>query len=90
MNKQQLIDELANQTDLPKSQIGRVLEALTETVTTALKDGREVTLHGLGKIARVERKARTVNSPLAGGKIQVPASQAPKFKPSKALKEALN
>lgn len=90
MNKQQLIEELASQTDLPKSQVGRVLEALTETVTNALNDGEDVTLHGLGKFSAVERKARTVNSPVAGGKIEVPASTGAKFKPAKALKDALN
>lgn len=90
MNKQQLIDTLAEDTNLPKTQIGRVLDSLASTVTTALQDGQEVTLHGLGKFATVERKGRTIKSPMVGGEKEIPASTVAKFKPSKALKEALN
>ncbi|QNJ57352.1 DNA binding, HU-like domain protein [Pseudomonas phage Dolphis] len=90
MNKQQLIDTLAEDTNLPKTQIGRVLDSLASTVTTALQDGQEVTLHGLGKFATVERKGRTIKSPMVGGTKEIPASTVAKFKPAKALKEALN
>jgi len=90
MNKQQLIDTLAEETNLPKAQVGRVLEALTSTVTTALQDGQEVTLHGLGKFATSERKGRTLNSPLVGGTKEIPASTVAKFKAASTLKKALN
>lgn len=90
MNKQQLIDTLAEETNLPKSQVGRVLDALTKTVTDELQLGEEVTLHGLGKFSPAHRKARTLNSPLVGGEKHIPASTVAKFKPAKALKDALN
>lgn len=90
MNKQELITELAEKVDLPKSQIGRVLEALGETVTERLASNDEVTLPGLGKLATATRAARTLTSPLVGGKKVVPAHTVAKFKASSALKAALN
>ncbi len=49
-----------------------------------------VTLVGFGSFKVVKRKARTGRNPQAGAEIQVSASNAPKFVPGKALKDAVN
>lgn len=90
MNKQELITELADKADLPKSHVGRVLEALGEVATDQLSAGEDVALPGLGKLSTGTRAARTVKSPLVGGTKHVPARRVAKFKPSSALKTALN
>lgn len=89
MNKQELIDDLATISGESKAAIARVLEALTQSVTSELEDGGEVTLPGLGKFSIGHRSARTVTSPLVGGTMEIPATRTAKFKAAKPLKDAL-
>lgn len=90
MNKQELIATLSDATGETKATIGRVLDTLTTVIIGELRDGNEVAIDNLGKFSVTTRKARTVTSPLVGGSKEVPASRGAKFKPWKALKEALN
>ena len=66
MNKNELIEAIASSTDLPKSNAGRALEALTTIISTALQSGENVTLVGFGTFAVKARAARDGRNPRTG------------------------
>lgn len=90
MTKDQLISDIADAVDLPKTQVRAVLEQLSEVVTDALENGSELTLPGIGKLKVAERPARTGRNPQTGKSIQIAAKKVVKFVPAKALSDSLN
>ena len=90
MNKSELIDAIAASADISKAAAGRALDAMTESVTTALKDGDQVTLIGFGTFSVKDRAARTGRNPQTGAEIQIKAAKVPSFKAGKALKDSVN
>lgn len=90
MNKNELVAAVADKADLTKAQASDAVEAALEIITSALKSGDEVRLLGFGNFVVVDRKATTARNPQTGATVDVPASKAPKFKPGKALKDAVN
>lgn len=89
MNKAELIDTIAERAALSKADAGKALDATVAALTEALKQGDTVTLVGFGSFYVGERAARTGRNPKTGATIQIPASKSPKFRPGKALKDAL-
>lgn len=89
MNKQELIQQLAESTEYPKAQCERVLDALTETIHHQLAGGGEVKLHGVGKFCSRQRAARTARNPQTGESVQVKARKVPAFVAAKGLKDAV-
>ena len=90
MNKAELAGVIAEKVNLTKAQGEAVIECITETVTSTLKGGGEVTISGFGSFSAKQRKARTgVNPQNPTQKIQIPAVTVPKFKAGKTLKDAL-
>lgn len=90
MNKQQVIETLAEKTEQSRATISRVLDGLNGLVTDALNNGHEVTLHGLGKLKPTHKEARQGRNPQTGEAITIDARYGVKFTPSKALKDSLN
>jgi DNA-binding protein HU-beta len=90
VNKSELIDAIATAADLSKADAGRALDAVVDSITTALKKNEQVTLVGFGTFAVKERAARSGRNPKTGETIEIKASKQPGFKPGKALKDALN
>ncbi len=90
MNKTELIDAIAKETGLSKKDAGNALEAITGTVSKALKKKDKVQLVGFGTFETSKRAARTGKNPQTGEAIKIPAAVVPKFKPGKALKDAVN
>jgi DNA-binding protein HU-beta len=90
VNKTQLIDQIAQDADVSKAAAGRALDAFTDSVTAALKDGDQVALVGFGTFAVRDRAARSGRNPQTGETIQIAAAKVPGFKAGKALKDACN
>ena len=90
MNKSELIDHIATTADLSKAAATRALDAMTGAVKTTLKKNGTVTLVGFGTFAVGKRAARTGRNPRTGDAIKIKAAKVPKFKPGKALKDAVN
>ncbi|WP_198951453.1 HU family DNA-binding protein [Pigmentiphaga sp. NML080357] len=90
MNKTELIDHIAKQADISKAAAGRSLDALVGAVKTTLKKGGTVTLVGFGTFAVTARAARTGRNPRTGEAIKIKKAKVPKFRPGKALKDAIN
>lgn len=90
MNKSELIDAVAENAGLTKTDASRALDAFIDGITEALTRGEQVTLVGFGTFTVKERAARTGRNPQTGATIQIAASKAPSFKAGKALKDAVN
>jgi DNA-binding protein HU-beta len=90
MNKSQLIEKMAIGADISKSAAGRALDSFIESVTDELKSGGDVALVGFGTFSVSARAARTGRNPKTGSAIEIAASNQPKFKAGKALKDACN
>ena len=89
MKKDELVTKIAENTDLSKSDVNKVLASLTNVVAEALKVNDEVALPGLGKFQVKERAARTGRNPHTGETIKIAAAKVPSFKVAKPLKDAL-
>ena len=81
MNKAQLIEKIAKDTDLSKADATRALESFMKTVSKSKKE--PVQLVGFGTFKYVKRKARKGVNPATGEKIKIPAKTVMQFKPSK-------
>lgn len=90
MNKNELIAHVAEKSSLSKSQAAQAVEATFDAISDALKSGDEVRIVGFGSFAVSERAASEGRNPRTGEAIKIPASKAPKFKPGKGLKDAVN
>ena len=90
MNKQELIDNIAESAGISKAEAGRALDEVTDSITGALKKGDSVVLVGFGTFSVRQRAARQGRNPRTGEKIQIAAASVPAFKAGKALKDAVN
>lgn len=90
MNKAELIDVIAREADLSKASAGRALDSAMAAVEQALKKGDTVTLVGFGTFYLGKRAARNGRNPQTGETIKIKSAKVPKFKPGKALKDAVN
>lgn len=90
MNKTELIDHIAKSADLSKAASARALDAMIGAVKTTLKKNGTVTLVGFGTFSVGKRAARTGRNPRTGEAIKIKSAKVPKFKPGKALKDAVN
>ncbi len=90
MTKAELVDNMAKDAGISKAAAGTALNSFVDSVTKALKkkDGK-VTLVGFGTFSKVRRKARKGRNPQTGDAIKIKASNTVRFKPGKALKEAI-
>jgi len=89
MNKAELVDEVANEVGLTKKDVGNVIDAITSAITDSLSRREKVALVGFGTFLVQRRKTRQGVNPQTGEKISIPAKDVPKFKPGKALREAI-
>jgi DNA-binding protein HU-beta len=90
VNKNDLISAVADQADLPKAKTAEVVDAVFSAIEAALKRKEEVRLVGFGSFATATRKASTGRNPRTGEEIKIEASTSVRFKPGKALKDAVN
>ncbi len=90
MNKQDLISSVADASGITKADASKAVEAVFESITSALKKGDEVRLVGFGTFSVSKRKASTGRNPRTGEPMQIKASAQPKFKAGKVLKDAVN
>ena len=90
MTKAELVSEVAAAADTTKAATEKVLNAVLDSIQSALVDGKNVTLVGFGTFTTAERQAREGRNPKTGKKIKIPAAKVAKFRPGKKLREAVN
>jgi DNA-binding protein HU-beta len=89
MNKSELIDAVAKSTKMTKSDIEKILNALTATIQISLTKGNNVQLIGFGTFAVEARAARIGRNPATGKELKISAKNVVKFKVGSKLKDAV-
>lgn len=90
MNKAELIEHVAKETETTKADAQRAVEAVFGGITATLKKGNDARFVGFGTFSVAKRAATTGRNPRTGEAIKIPASKNAKFKAGKELKEAVN
>ena len=90
MNKNDLIANVASGSGLSKADATKAVDGVIDAITDALAKQEEIRLVGFGTFSVAKRKATTGRNPRTGEAIQIKASNQPKFKAGKALKDAVN
>lgn len=90
MNKAELIDAVSGQAGLQKADATRAVDAVFDSIASALKSGDSVSLIGFGTFVVKARAARSGRNPRTGETIEIAASKVPGFKAGKGLKDAVN
>jgi len=89
LTKSELVDQVADRSELTKVQAARAIDAVLDTVQDTLRRGSEVTLSGFGRFHVAERGARRGVNPRTGERIQIAASRVPRFSAGSGLKSAV-
>jgi DNA-binding protein HU-beta len=90
MNKTDLIDAVAQATDLTKKQSEAAINATLDEIVQALAREEKVVLVGFGTFETKKRAARKGRNPSTKEVINIPASKAPVFKAGKGMKDKVN
>ncbi|MCE1727250.1 HU family DNA-binding protein, partial [Enterobacter hormaechei] len=85
MNKTELVDAIAESTELTKAQAKAALESTLNAITESLKAGDSVQLVGFGTFKVNHRAERTGRNPQTGKEITIAAANVPAFSAGKAL-----
>ena len=90
MNKDDLINKIASNLDMKKTEARAAVDSVITNIVDSLKSGKEVRLVGFGTFLVSKREARTGRNPRTGESIQIPAKKVPKFRAGKDLKNSIN
>src|ERR1700730_17704504 len=85
MNKRDLIDALSGRLGDKKSAT-EALNAVLETIQSAVADGDKVAIPAFGVFEKSDRPARTARNPATGAEIHVVGRPVPKLGPGRAFK----
>lgn len=89
MTQSQIVQALAEKCDVPKKTAQALMAALSSTAISEVKKNGMFVLPGLGRLVRVDRKARMGRNPATGEAIKIAAKKVVKFRIAKAAKEAI-
>lgn len=89
MNKQALAELVHGKLGGTKVQAEEVVDGLFDAIVQTLKRGEEVSVAGFGIFSVKNRAARMARNPKTGEQVKVEAKRVPKFRPAKALKDAV-
>ena len=90
MNKTEFVAAIAEEAGISKTDAAKAVKAFTDVVVEEMKKGEKIQLVGFGTFETSKRAAREGRNPQTGETMKIAASVAPKFKPGKALKDAMN
>ena len=89
MTQTQLVRSLAEACEVNNKTSKAMLECLANMAIAEVKKNGVFVLPGIGRLVRVDRKARTGRNPLTGESIKIPAKKVVKFRVAKAAKDAI-
>jgi len=90
MKKNELVADVADRAGLSKSDAGKAVDAVFQSIASALKSGDDVRVTGFGTFVTTERAASKGRDPRTGKEIDIKAAKVPKFRAGKPLKDDLN
>jgi len=89
MTQTQMVKSLAAACEVPNKTAKKFLETLSGMAVSEVKKNGMFVLPGIGRLVRVERKARMGRNPATGEAIKIPAKKVVKFRVAKAAKDAI-
>jgi integration host factor subunit beta len=90
MTKSELIDAVAERTQITKSRAEQVVNCVFDAMTASLERGEGIEIRGFGSFTVREYKAYNGRNPRTGRPVPVPEKRLPFFKVGKELKELVN
>lgn len=89
MTKSETVAHLAGKLEITKKQAAAGLEELAALAVNETKKSGQFVVPGIGKLVKVNRKARMGRNPATGETIKIPAKTVVKFRVAKACKDAV-
>ena len=90
MNKSELVKALADQANISLDEATLVVNTFVDSMKDSLLEGGRVEIRGFGSFKVKEYGSYAGRNPRTGATIKIKAAKVPKFRPGKALKDALN
>ncbi|KFZ40538.1 MULTISPECIES: HU family DNA-binding protein [Thermoactinomyces] len=90
MNKTDLINKVAEATEMTKKDASKSVEAVLEAIAGALREGEKVQLIGFGNFEVKDKPERKGRNPRTGEEMIIPARKSVSFKAGKQLREEVN
>lgn len=90
MNKKYLVEQVMATTDWSREKASDAVDVVLEVIRDSLARQQDVRLVGFGTFSVAHRRQRRGRNPRTGAEILIRASNIPKFKAGKALKDAVN
>ena len=87
MTKADIVNEIAEQTGLTKTDTALVVEGMLKSISNALVNGKNIEIRGFGRFKVKQRAPRTARNPRTGEAVPIPARKVPIWQPSDELKE---
>ncbi|MCJ2131586.1 HU family DNA-binding protein [Methylobacterium sp. E-045] len=87
--KNELAAAVSAQAGLTKAQAAAAVDALVDHINIEVRNGRDLTVAGLGVFKRKQREARSGRNPSTGEAIQIASKRIVQFKPAKAFSDAV-
>ncbi len=89
ITQSQIVKELAEATGTNSKVAKQFVTSFAELAVRETKKNGVFVIPGIGRLVRVERKARTGRNPATGEAIKIPAKKVVKFRVAKAVKDAI-
>jgi len=89
MTQTQVVRKLAEDGGVTNKQSRAILDNLSALAIAEVKKNGVFVLPGIGRLVRVDRKARLGRNPATGETIKIPAKKVVKFRVAKAAKDAI-
>ena len=90
MNKVELVDAVADKSNITKKEADAIISATIETIMEAVSGDNKVTLVGFGSFEPRVRMAREGRNPKTNEKMVIPQTTVPAFSAGKAFKDKVS
>lgn len=90
MNKKELIEKIAKDTNFPNKDVETIVSKVIDTIQEEVASGNQVVFTGFGTFERKERAERDGRNPRTNETIKIPAKKVPHFSAGKTFKEKVN
>ena len=90
MTKQDIINQVCDNADLPRSKAEEAVETVIGLIKTALGDGDPVILRRFGTFQVMSKSKRIGRNPKTGEEAEISARKVVRFKSGKHFKQAVN
>ncbi len=85
MTKSEIVNEIAKQTGVEKSEVLKAVEGFMKTIKDSMLEGKNIYLRGFGSFVVKDRAAKTARNISKNTSIVIPAHKVPSFKPAKTF-----